>query len=113
MFFNKIFNNHQFKRLLAFLVDILVVILIGSILGFVFSDKFVLIGDNAVWIGFFVILLYHGILNSSINLLPYRSFVIIGNRITDYSEDLTDTGICKLCFRKFINFNVQIYTTSI
>ncbi len=67
MFFKKIFNNHQLKRLLAFLVDILVVIIIGLTVGFVFGDRFALMGDNAIWIGFFVILLYHGILNSSIN----------------------------------------------
>ncbi len=54
-------------RFLSLIIDIAFVITIGKIVGFIFKKQLVLLGPKAVWIGFAIFVLYHGILSSSIN----------------------------------------------
>ena len=54
------------RRLAAFLIDILILSLLGSLLAFAFFDPLARIGDLGRGIGFIIALLYFGVQNSDI-----------------------------------------------
>ncbi len=54
------------RRLLAFIVDIVVVVFFGYVLGCFFEEQFVQLGYYAPWVGFLVCVLYSGVMNSRV-----------------------------------------------
>ena len=54
------------RRFFAFLIDAFIIALIGKLLGILFSDIFVQLGDYGKIIGFAIVLLYFGIGNSKL-----------------------------------------------
>lgn len=66
-----------FKRLLAFIIDMLFLGLIGLLLSIPFSGIFYTLGENGSWIGFIISLLYFTIFQTSITkgqTLGYKLF---------------------------------------
>lgn len=54
------------NRFGAYLIDIIILAFIGFILGLFFKDKFVQMGNQSILVGFFISVIYFGLLNSKI-----------------------------------------------
>src|SRR5437016_12192213 len=55
------------RRLLAFMIDVLIIGVVGFILGLIFFERFVELGGWGRIIGFVIALLYFGLMNSAVS----------------------------------------------
>lgn len=54
------------RRLFAFVIDVIILSIVGAILGYFFSEFFIKLGDYGTLIGFPIALAYFGLFNSSL-----------------------------------------------
>ncbi|MBV8328741.1 RDD family protein [Chryseobacterium sp.] len=78
------------KRIMAFLIDSIILGIFGLILGFLFKNFFIALGGNAKCIGWFISLVYFSVFNSKLNKGQTPGKRIMGIRVIDINGQFID-----------------------